>query len=464
MAIKKPYDVDFKHPLFNEWMDISDLPRTLLGGTRAMRLAEKKYLPQDTLEHNQDYNNRLARTTLVNMYRKTVNFLSGQVFSKRVVLDESLPEEILRYQEDSDLLGTSLDTFLKRSFEIGIGEGAYHILVDSNNMDGDFTSKAEEIESGVRTYFRGIKGSSLFGWIDEDGNLSQIRIYESKTKRVDDYGIEIIPQIRVIEPGQWRVFQQIKKSGGWQVVEDGITSLDYIPLVSFIPGERLSIVTGDTPLSDLAELNLDHWQSKSDQKNILHITRAPKMFGRKIDLNVINANPQSAIVSDADNSDLKYVETNGKSIEAGQRDLTEIESKMALYGLQQLIPRSGNMTATEKAITSAESNSSLGTWVSIFESCVRKCFEYVADFEKASDFDPNKISINRDFTSGIFNVEMVNVYLKMVETNVISAKSAFDEIKRKGFVSEELDWLDVVSEMEDEKKRTDSTSLIPFGE
>lgn len=461
--IKSANTVDSKNSDYVEWLEDSHLPRTLLGGSKAMREAGETYLPKEPLEKKKAYENRLARSILVNMYRKTVSFLSGQVFSKNIVFDDDLENEIMNMKDDIDLAENSIDIFCKRAFEIGLGEGVFHILVESNNKDGEYTNRAEEKADGVRAYLRGINGSDCFGWIYENGNLVQVKIYESVEEREGEFGVNKIAQIRVLEPGRWRVYREASKSKGWAIHEEGETSLAFIPLVTFIPGKPLSQMTGETPLFDLAELNLDHWQSRSDQKNILHVARVPLLFARKIDQTNIEASTSSAIGSDADGSDLKYVEITGKSIEAGQKDLTETESKMALYGLQQLIQRTGNMTATEKAISSAESNSSLGCWVAIFESCLRKAFSFVAEYEKIENFDPEMISINKDFTSGIIDPEMVLTYLKMVENNVISAASAFKEIKKKGFISEELDWLDIQAEIDFEKKDKEGKSLIPFG-
>ncbi|MBX8484820.1 DUF4055 domain-containing protein [Pseudomonas cichorii] len=38
----------------------------------------------------------------------------------------------------------------------------------------------------------------------------------------------------------------------------------------------------DPPFKDLAHLNIQHWQSKPDQDNILHVARVPILFGSGI--------------------------------------------------------------------------------------------------------------------------------------------------------------------------------------
>jgi len=456
--------VDATHSSYEYWKAISDLPITLLGGTRAMKAAGKKYLPKDSLEKEANYKNRVSRSTLVNFFKKTISFLGGQVFSKDIVISDDAPGVINMIRNDVDLNGNTIDTFCKRHFEKGLGEGVCSIYVDTNNKDKSYTSKAEETEDGIRPYLRMISGNDIFAFVDENGILLQVRIKETVQEKVGKFGVEVIEQIRVIEPGLWEIYRQDSKKKTWSIYEAGTTNLSYIPIVAFIPGEQLSILTGETPLIDLAELNLDHWQSKSDQTNILHVARVPMLFCKQVDLSTVESSVHSAICSDGPQAEIKWVEINGKSIEVGQKDLTEIEAKAALYGLQQLIPRSGNQTATEKAITSAESNSSLGCWVGIEEMCIRRAMEMVCDYEGVKEqFDYSMISLNKDFTAGIIDAETITLYIGMVEKGILSAQSAFNEIKKKGLLSEELDWIDILAEMENEKQNTEATSFSTFG-
>lgn len=453
--------VEAQHSTYKEWMKESLLPRTLLQGTKGMQVAGKLYLPQDKMESNDNYKNRLARSILVNFYKKTLSFLGGQVFTKDIVIADNAPDVIDRIKDDVDLSGNSLNTFVKRHFEAGLGKGVAVIYVDSNNKDKEYTSKAEEIEDGIRPYLRIIDSENIFSFIIENGIIKQVRFMEYIEEREGRFGTTIVEQIKVLEPGIWETYRQEKNSKNWALHSSGVTSLSYVPIVAFIPGEATSDLTGETPLLELAELNLDHWQIRSDLKNISHICCVPILFGKQIDLANVTASAHSAVVSDGEAADLRYIELNGKSIDTIIVMVKEIEAKAALYGLQQLIPRTGNQTATEKAIASAETNSSLGCWVGIEEMVIRRAMEMVCDYEKVKDqFEPDMISLNRDFTSGIIDYQLIDSFIKMVENGILSAQSAFDEIQKKGIVSEELDWLEISAEMENENKDKGTLSLF----
>jgi|tagenome__1003787_1003787.scaffolds.fasta_scaffold20914429_2 hypothetical protein len=71
---------------YDEHFQRLDLQRTLMGGTRAMRRAGTRYLPQEQAEENAAYAARLARSTLFNAYRKTVEKMTGKVFAKPIAI------------------------------------------------------------------------------------------------------------------------------------------------------------------------------------------------------------------------------------------------------------------------------------------------------------------------------------------------------------------------------------------
>src|SRR4029077_12676267 len=55
---------------------------TLWGGTQAMRRAGQRFLPQEPLEKDEDYERRLARTTLHNYYKRTIQTGVAKIFTK----------------------------------------------------------------------------------------------------------------------------------------------------------------------------------------------------------------------------------------------------------------------------------------------------------------------------------------------------------------------------------------------
>src|SRR5690606_8734809 len=134
-------------------------------------------------------------------------------------------------------------------------------------------TRAEEIAAGLRPYAVLIKPEQVLGWRNEGGILAQFRYMEAVEETDGEFGVNTVQQVRVLEPGSWREYRA-DKNGTWSLHDEGTTSLSRIPLVTFYTG-RTGFMTAWPPLIELAYLNVKHWQSQSDQDNILHTIRVP---------------------------------------------------------------------------------------------------------------------------------------------------------------------------------------------
>ena len=445
-----PDSVDHVSATVAEWKVKTALARTLLGGTKAMHTAGKAFLPQHVLESDKGYQERLDNSTLLNAFGKTCSFLAGQVFQKDVIWAEGTPPVFEDWANKIDTAGNSFDVFGKRVFQNGLGKGVAHVLVDVPKKDHSIVTKEDEKKAGIRPYFKEVKPEDILGFIvDDDGAVILIRIAETVTKRVGTYGTKVVDRVRVLEPGKWEIFEMSGDS--MKSVDSGEFSIPIIPLLTFMPGNPDSIMTAESPLQDLAELNKKHWRNSSDQDNYLTYCRFPIYFGKKLgDLPILPAG-KTLISSDDDDADLKTVEMTGSSIQAGADDIKETEAQMALYGLQQLLPRVGNMTATEKAITSAESNSSLGTWATEYEVFANDCFVVAGLFMKVA-LEPNSVEVNKEYNFGVADPQELLALLAAKEAGVASAKETFVEFRRRGAYNEHTDWDDMKADIEQEKR------------
>ena len=263
------------------------LIEALMGGTGAMRQAGKKYLPQWPAEDTESYKARLATATLFPAYSRTISVLSGKPFSKPVTIGEDVPKKFAPWLEDVDLQGRNLHAFAADLCAEALGYGFCGILVDVPPADGVKTV-ADEQRAGVRPYFVHVAHGSVLGWraekIKGGLTLTQLRLLENVEEPDGEFGVKTVEQVRVLEPGSWRVYRKTTSEGGvetWTVFKEGTTSLK---LVAFVPiyGKRKDFMIGSVPMMELAHANVEHWQSKSDQQTILHIARVPMLFAKDI--------------------------------------------------------------------------------------------------------------------------------------------------------------------------------------
>ena len=100
--------IDTKGAAWSEHSTLYALPKALLGGTAAMRSAGQTYLSKGSAEPQGDYDYRLANTFLIDSYKRTLNYLTGQVFKKAPQLDQAASAEIDAWSEDVDRKGNNL--------------------------------------------------------------------------------------------------------------------------------------------------------------------------------------------------------------------------------------------------------------------------------------------------------------------------------------------------------------------
>lgn len=438
-----------------EYMNLApvwELPRTLMGGTKAMRNAGVKYLPQEAAESETSYKARLMRSTLFNAFAKTVGDMTGKVFRKDIVLKDDVPEQIKTFAENIDNAGRHLNVFAKDVFRDCMQTGIGYILTEmpASLAPGQGTGRNGEVtladEQKRRPYLCYIKVEDLIGWktdvVDGAITLTQARIKESVSEPDGPWATKEIPQIRVLEPGRWEVWREAKEGpdkGKWFKWREGVTSLSYIPLAP-VYIFRTGFFTGAPPLEDLADLNVAHWQSQSDQRNILHVARVPILFLAGFgDDDKIEIGASRALRASDVNAKAEYVEHTGAAIGAGDKDLENLTFNMQTMGLQLLVPQPGGKTATGELHDDAIENSQLAMMATALQDAIEWSFGFMADYLRLGKEAGGSVVVNKDFGITAGAAADIPHILSAVRDGTIDKETAINELKRRGFLSDDVD-------------------------
>lgn len=418
-----------------DWPMIS----ALLDSTRGMRTAGKMFLPKHPSEDEESYQYRLGVSTLFNGFAHTVDTLSGKPFSQPLKLGDDVPATLVKYCEDIDLQGRNLQAFAHDVFKTALAYGESYVLVDYPKTP-QIQTLADQRISGARPYCVQIKPECVIGWRTERINgvetLVQLRISEYVEEENGEWGVKVVRQIRVLEPDNYRIYRETEKKE-WVEVESGPVSIGCIPFVA-VYGSRTGYLTGSPPLLDLAYLNVEHWQSYSDQTNILHVARVPILFGAGFsEKTPIKIGSNMAVMHDDPNAKLGYVEHSGAAIEAGRQSLKDLEERMSLMGTQLLLRQSTQVTATEKRIDSDENNSVLSQMALNLEDSLEAVLEYMAIWDNQKH--GGSIELVTNFTDPLRSMSVEDV-LKAKALGILSAQTAFAEMQRRGIVRDELIW------------------------
>lgn len=415
----------------------------LMGGTRAMRAAGRVLLPQWPAEDGGAYKCRLAQATLFPAYSRTISVMSGKPFARQLTLSEKTPDQVRAWCDDVDRQGTNLHVFAANLFHEAIGWGIAGILVDAPKAKGlpANATRADQAKAGMRPYCVAIRHDQVLGWRAADRGrgveLTQLRLKEVTTEPDGEWGESEVERVRVLEIGKFRLFRkQATATGGqWVLEEEGATGFDFIPYVP-IYGKRLGLMVGVPPLIDLAYQNVEHWQSKSDQQNILHVARVPILveIGGEEGKDIVVGGVAHKMPT---GGDLKWVEHSGQAIEAGRQSLIDLEARMIATGAELLVAKPGARTATESANDAEANKSDLQRIVEGLEDSLDVALSMMARI--GGQQDTAKVSLFKDFSATSLSDASAQLILSMQQGGVIRKETAVREWQRRGVLSADID-------------------------
>jgi hypothetical protein len=387
----------------------------LYGGTETMRRAGAAYCPRNTKESETDWLNRLNRSTLYNAYRRTIQQAVARVFSEDITF-EGYPGEITIFSADVDSQGSDLTQFAKSMFSDALNRGVSYVLVEFPKREVQPLTLADAIASNDRPYWVPIKATQVLAahstLIAGKDRLTHFRFCENVTNvSADGLTETTVEQVRAFNrlqtpegsAVQFIVYRKVE--GEWVVYDEGVlVGMTEIPAVPDYTN-RIAFFLGEPPMLDLAETNIAHWQSTSEQRNILHVARVPFLhmagFGGSVDPETGAKKEQEisihSVAMGPDQSKVEWVETNGNALEAGREDLADLEAKMDALGISISAQRSGNTTATENSINAAEANSLLKDMALALGDCLEQALSFTAMYLGTETAENGKVVVSTKF-------------------------------------------------------------------
>lgn len=406
----------------------------LWGGTKSMRAAGKVYLPQEEGESDKAYEARLRRSFLYPAFKNTIQRLAGQAFLKDVVV-ENVPKELEYLEHFFDSEGRSITEVAYDLMVDQLRFGKAHGIVDYPSVTHRLTL-ADERALKIRPYFTRIDPRDLIAWRSHKTGgadvLDQIRIQEILIEPYDEFSEIEVYRVRVFYPDHVDIY---RLSEDKEIVKE--TTVDFtlgeIPLVTAY-GEKTGFLTAKSPLEDLAWLNLRHWQSSSEQNNVLHVSRVPIFFAKGFEegaLTSVTIGPQRGIVTTNESADIRYVEHSGAAIEAGENDLDRLESQMRRAGADLMFTQSvSRQTASARQTDRVESVSVIQTIIDSLERALENVYEIAGRW---IGVDASNVSVRiADEFSLTDDPNPVDALLKLG----LSEEDMLAELKRRGLITE----------------------------
>ena len=393
-----------------------EIMKAVTLGTEYLRENSEAFLPIEPREDYTAYLARVNRAVFSPFTQRLVRAAAGLILRKPISLVGD-PYWTDVFAKDVDGCGSDLDEYARRLLICSLTYGQAHTLVDFPAPTGA-RSLAEERDLNRRPYWIEIDPANIYGWrLDREvnyGNLIQIRLKEKAVVPDGDFGEKVYDQIRVIEPGRYRVFRQVESmkgmSGGfpypnafdatdatsdYELVESGDYSLGEIPLVTTYSG-KTDTMTSKPPLLDIAYLNLAHFQRQADLIHSLHIASQPILVMEGWDDQTKDtAVSVNYAMATAPGNKIYYVEPAASAFEAQSAEIKELQMQMATLGISTLSQQKFVAESAEaRRLDRVDTNSMLSMVSLDVEQALQKSFNLAANYV---GIEPPEVKLSRDF-------------------------------------------------------------------
>jgi hypothetical protein len=445
------------------WQEMSDdwlVIRDLLGGTRGMRLARERYLPKFPREKPSEYQHRLDTSFLIDMLDATIDEMVAKPFSKAVSFKGTVPEWVEELNKNVDGRGTTIHEYAKNLLTDAARWGKSHLAVDAVGMPAALpeTPQVRDYE-GVRPRMRLIPGPNVLHWRTEAGVVYSARWYE---REVD--GSAIIESMHVWDGQTFKTYRRNYTAARFEEAQDLqrpnlAGELTIVPFYTKKTGEFCS----KPPFMDLAWVNVDHWQSYSDQRQILQTARVPMLFKKGFRAEEIDSGPQvigsRRIHSTTEvNADMRYVEPSGTAMNEGREHLKMLADAAREKGSKPMQER-GPVTATGEVRADSKATCDLQAWCEALERVLRRAYEMcvlsVPSLEPLpEDF---QVRIHTEFDLRDRSAQDLAGLRSDRARRDISREAYISEAKRRGLLPEDFD-------MEADKVLLDQEAADGMGE
>ena len=394
-----------------------EIMKAVTYGTEYLRDNSEAFLPLEPREDYDAYLSRVNRAVFSPYTQRLVRAATGLILRKPItVIGDPYWTDV--FVKDVDGCGSDLDEYARRLLICALTYGHSNTLVDFPAPTGA-RSLAEERNQNRRPYWIEVDPANIYGWrLDREvnyGKLIQVRIAEQAVVPEGDFGEKVFDQIRVIEPGQYKIFRkkettkdmytQDESFAGnfdspanekdYELVESGEFSLGEIPLVTVYAG-KTDTMTSKPPLLDIAYLNLAHFQRQADLIHSLHVASQPLLVMEGWDDQTKDTaiSVNYAMATQPGNK-IYYVEPAASAFEAQAAEIQELQLQMATLGISTLSQQKFVAeSADARRLDRVDTNSMLSMVSLDLEQKVQKAFNLSADY---LGLEPPEIKISRDF-------------------------------------------------------------------
>lgn len=423
--------VETTHPAYTQVRSRWSTTRDAISGEDEIKRKREVYLPHFVPYDEDRYNQYIRRAYFLNVTGRTQRALTGMVFRSQSTYD--LPDEMEDLIANADGAGQPLEQIAKEGIENLLSVGRHCLLADYPPSQPDLDRETQE-RLGLRPIIAPYSAESLINWRTEVFNNSPrlvlavlVEIYNQST---DEFGHDYVERYRVLRLRDGVYTQQLYDRGGAIITEEFIptkadgSTFDHIPL--WIVGSQNNLPdVDDSPLYDLAVLNIAHYRNVADLEEAGFIAGQPTLhldigdtdyeFWKASNPDGVRLGSRSGIVTQGGSVNL--VQAEDRSL---LKDLKlQKEQEMVKIGAR-LIQRDRQVETAEAARINAGADSSVLDMIvsnlsDALVSCLRDCAEFLG-----VDPDGIKFELNRSYWESDLDAQTIMAIIQAGDASIIA--------------------------------------------
>ena len=447
--------VDTKHPLYDRYKETYDMVEACVEGEQAVKKGKHRWLPvpnpyewnsRQVAVHDaakRRYDSYLARARFLNATGRTLNGMLGIVFAEPVNIDLSGALTVLA--TDADGKGQPLTQFLRDTTAEVLKSGRGYILSDyTGNGEATEETRGDPV---LRLFY----GSQIINWRTTAGKDTLI-VLEYQEDVEDDTGF--INQLRTVwlelrmVNGQACVRKWTQETGGRLAVAGTTTKTDLVvlrdangnPLDEF-PGAWIGSVNNDAfpdpaPLSDIAAMNIGHFQADADVVEAARIVGQPTLVVAGLTEAWADKYLKSGITVGATTGILLNETASAQILQANETSASTVlkdtrAKEMAMLGAKLLERGTAAKTATQADYEAQTDNSILSLCAGNVERAVNKALQMLARMVGGN----GSVQINQRYDMSAIDGNLLTALLAQVQGGTLSLHDYIRYQQKIGLVS-----------------------------